>query len=95
MPEAKCSHWFPLESTVIKTCSLALIVISVGALTVWSVPSVTAAVSSTHVPASQAVAVSPNNLPAPQTLHTMPAPQEPFDSTPIGPTETVGASSLD
>ena len=80
---------------MIKTCSLALFVIAVGALTVWSVPSVTAAVSSTKVPAAQTVAVSPSKLPASQTLHTMPAPQEPFDSTPIGPTETVGASSLD
>ena len=67
---------------MIKSYPIALFVISVGAVTIWSAPPVTAAVSST-------------NIPALQTLPTMPEPQEPFDNTPIGPTETVGASSLD
>ncbi|MCU7372634.1 hypothetical protein PEC18_17670 [Paucibacter sp. O1-1] len=65
-----------------KILAIMLLAATLLALALQSVPPVTAAAVSTAVPSSTGVA-------------PMPAPKEPFDTTPISAVETVGAARGD
>lgn len=65
-----------------KILAIVLLAATLLALALQSVPPVTAAAVSTAVPSSTDVA-------------PMPAPEEPFDTTPISAVETVGAARGD